>query len=51
MRENSNKMKSAAMETTTGLMESNMMDNGVTIKCMESGHLSGKIRRNIKGSA
>ena len=51
MRENSNKMKSVVMESTTGLMENNMMENGVTIKCMERGHLSGKTRRNIKGSS
>ena len=48
MKENSNKMKYVDTESTTGQMVSNMMDNGVIIKCTEKEFLFGKIKRNTK---
>jgi hypothetical protein len=46
-RENSDQMKYADKASTIGLMESNMMESGAAIKCMDREPLSGKTKRSI----
>lgn len=51
MKVSSNRMKYAAMESTTGQTVSNTTDNGVIIKCMEKESSFGKIKRNTKANS
>ena len=43
-------MRSVASENTLGLMESNTRANGVTTKCTEKAHSSGRTRKSTRAS-